>query len=187
MVTLSRFANVLLVLMVAATGIGVSGSPARAAAARPLPAFRETDRARPFAKTLCLSNAPAALCGDASPALPGSFVVPSVTSTGEHVKQLVIEFVSGSCVGTGRATFVQIFSRPPGTSATAPTGDNFSDNFFPLAVAQAIGGAGTNGAQAFSQAARIYLEPGMVVAMSFDFAASGVLNCRAHLGGRFLF
>lgn len=142
---------------------------------------------RPFSKLLCLTDI-AGACGasTAQPNLPASFVVPSVTSTGQPVKQLVIEFVSGRCVGTGRSTFVEIVSRPGGSLANPDTGDNFSRNTFPLAVAQFLDAPGVNGVQAFAQAARIYLDPGDTVSMSFDVVTAGVRVCRAQLNGHFV-
>ena len=125
---------------------------------------------RPFSKQLCLTDI-AGAC---------------ITNTGQTVKQLVIEFVSGLCVGTGRSTFVEIANRPVGGFATSDAGDNYSTNRFPLAVAQFLQAPGVNGAQAFAQAARIYLNPGNTVSMSFDFVASGVLVCRAELNGHFV-
>jgi hypothetical protein len=117
--------------------------------------------------------------------LPGSFVVPAVTDTGEPVKHLVTEFVSGICVGTGRSTFVQIASRPSGTLANPDTGDNFSTNRFPLSLAQFLPAPGVNGAQAFAHPARIYLDPGASVSMNYDVVAAGALVCRAQLHGHF--
>ena len=142
---------------------------------------------RPFSKLLCLTDISGACsASSAQPNLPASFVVPSVTNTGQPVKQVVIEFVSGTCVGTGRSTFVEIVSRPGGSLANPDTGDNFSRNPFPLAVAQFLQAPGINGAQAFAQAARMYFNPGDTVSMSFDFVAAGALVCRAQLNGHFV-
>ena len=141
----------------------------------------------PFAKTLCRSTVASECDASATqPALTASFVVPSATSAGEPVKRLVIEFVSGTCVGSGRATFVRILGTPSGSLANPDTGDNFSDNFFPLAVAQFIGPAAVNGVQSFAQSTRIYLDPGMTVTMSSNTAEAGTLHCRAHLNGYFV-
>src|SRR5688572_16814048 len=75
---------------------------------------------------------------------------------------------------------------PTGTLANPDTGDNFSTNRFPLAVAQFLQAPGVNGAQVFAQTARIYLDPGDTVSMSFDFVAAGALLCRAQLNGHFV-
>jgi len=141
----------------------------------------------PFAKELCLTVV-AGVC-DASgslPARPSSFVVPTVTDSGAAVKQLVIEFVSGICIGTARTTFVEISSRPIGALTNPDTGDNFTTNRIPVAVSQFLQGAGVNGAQGFSQATKIYIAPGATVAMSFDFVLAGQMACRAQLNGHFV-
>ena len=143
---------------------------------------------RPFAKLLCLTDI-AGACDAAGnrPALPQSFVVPASTAGGEPVKRLVIEFVSGTCVGLGRSTFVEIFGSPSVGSLTNPaTGNNFSSNRIPLSVAQFLQPPGVNGAQAFAQAAHIYFDPGTTVAITFDIAAAGGIVCRAQLNGYFL-
>jgi hypothetical protein len=102
------------------------------------------------------------------------------------VKRLVIDFVSGYCAGTGRADFVKILSRPSGALTTHDTGDNFTDNYFPLAVAQFIAPVGVNGVASFAQMTRIYLDQGVEVSISADIAASGSLSCKAHLSGHFV-
>lgn len=76
------------------------------------------------------------------------------------MKRLVSDFVSGTCVGTARAAFVDLSARPSGALANPDTGDNFSDNFFPPAVAQFISPAGGNGVQSCAQATPIFLDPG---------------------------
>jgi hypothetical protein len=141
---------------------------------------------RPFSKLLCATDIPTA-CDAAltQPDLPRSFVVPAITNTAQPVKQLVIEFVSGTCIGTARATFVEI-ARRPGAFTSSDAGDNFSTNRFPLAVAQFLSGGAVNGSQAFAEAARIYFNPGDTVAMTFDFATAGNTVCRAQLNGHFV-
>ena len=142
---------------------------------------------RPFAKTLCLTDiAGGCAAGPTQPSLPSEFVVPAATISGESVKQLVIEFVSGTCVGTGRSTFVEIASRSSEDFDNPDTGDNFTRNRFPLSVAQFLQAPGVNGAQAFAQATRIYLKPGVTVRISFDVVAAGGLVCRAQLNGYFV-
>jgi hypothetical protein len=141
----------------------------------------------PFAKELCLTNIVGACDAIASlPARPSSFVVPAVTDSGAAVKQLVIEFVSGTCGGTARTTFVEISSRPVGALTNPDTGDNFATNRIPVAVSQFLSGAGVNGAQGFSQATKIYIAPGATVRISFDFAQGGEMVCRAQLNGHFV-
>jgi len=142
---------------------------------------------RPFAKTLCLTDISGACdAGQTQPELPSEFVVPSLMNTGEPVKQLVIEFVSGTCIGSGRSTFVEIASQPSGGFDNPDTGDNFTRNRFPLAVAQFLQAPGVNGAQAFAQSARIYLEPDVTVRISFDIVAAGGIVCKAQLNGHFV-
>jgi hypothetical protein len=143
---------------------------------------------RPFAKLLCLSQIAGACDAFGNrPALPGSFVVPATTAGGEPVKRLVIEFASGTCVGLGRSTFVEIFGNPGAGSLTNPsTGDNFSSNRIPLSVAQFLQPPGVNGAQAFAQSAHMYFDPGTTVGISFDIVESGGIACRAQLNGHFV-
>lgn len=147
---------------------------------------RDVDRAaeRPFSKLLCLTSISGACNASGDfPALPSTFVVPGTTASGETVKRLVIEFVSGTCIGTGRATFVQLSSRPAGAFDNSDTGDNFTSNRLPLAVAQFLQAAGVNGAQALAQSTRIYLDPGSTVSTSFDTTAAGGIVCRPQLNG----
>lgn len=144
----------------------------------------------PFAKSLCVTNIPGVCDATASrPALPDSFVVPATTAGGEPVKGLVIEFVSGTCVGTGRSTFVEITGNPgAGVPINPNTGDNFSSNRLPLSVAQFLPPAGVvvNGSQAFAQSTRMYFDPGTNVATNFDIVVGGQIVCRSQLNGHFV-
>ena len=143
---------------------------------------------RPFAKRLCQSDISTGCTANVTfPAVPSSFIVPTTTAGGESVKQLVIEFVSGECVGTRRSTGVDIFARPSTGILTNPdTGDNFSRNNFPLAVAQFLQPGGVNGVQAFAQSARIYFNPGATVSIGFNSVVGGVSACNAQLNGYFV-
>lgn len=138
-----------------------------------------------FSKRLCDSNAPAALCDSTQPALPTSFTV--VHKIGrKKVNQLVIDFVSGACVGSGRSDVIFISATPDGGAKSNPdSGDNFSDNFFYFTPNQYIPPAGTNGVQVFSQSSKIYLNPGDTVTLSHDLAEAGVQRCTAELNGHY--
>jgi hypothetical protein len=175
-------------IFIAASVAAVGSTPVRVVNPANDPALtRDVDNpaTRPFAKRLCLSTAPAAPCNTAVPALSDSFSVPATTSAGETVKRLVIEHVSGICIGSARTTEVDL-TAANGARTNPPTGDNFSINVFPMAVAQFAGATGANSVQAFAQQARIYYDPGMTVTLSFDFAQGGVLNCRVQLNGYFV-
>jgi hypothetical protein len=142
----------------------------------------------PFVKELC--NGPAGCItkvGLHGVPLSNSFVVPAATSTGAPVKRLVIDFVSGECSGgTGRATEVILLADSlPAAGATADTGDNFLQNFFPLALAQ-YAQAGVTAVASFATPVRIMLNPGMTVSVANNLDVSGPLYCKAQLNGYFV-
>ncbi|MEJ5999317.1 hypothetical protein [Paucibacter soli] len=181
------FGQASLALAVSATPLALALLPHVAWALGSTP-VRDVDQAanRPFAKTLCVTNSFDPLCASELPAKAGAFVVPAQTAGGEVVKRLVIEYVSGGCAGTGRATFVQIRALPAAALSNPNTGDNFVTADFPMSVAQFAGGVNVNSAQAFAQVARLYFDPGSTVTMSFDMAAAGLQLCHAHLSGYFV-
>lgn len=138
-----------------------------------------------FSKRLCNSNITTAPCDAMQPALPISFTVVSKIGY-KKVNKLVIDFVSGACTGDGRADYISIESTPNGDTKKNPeSGDNFSNNLFYFAPNQYIAPAGSNGVQVFSQAAKIYLNPGNTVTLEHDSAASGVQRCVAELNGHY--
>jgi len=138
-----------------------------------------------FSKKLCDSNAPGARCDATQPALPTTFTV--VSRIGHRkVNQLVIEFVSGVCVGDGRADYIAIASTPDGAPKKNPdAGDNFSNNYFYFTPNQYIAPAGSNGVQILSQISRIYLSPGDAITLEHDSATSGVQRCVVELNGHY--
>jgi hypothetical protein len=164
----------------------VSTAPAALAQSRPA-LTRDVDNpsANPFSKQLCIAPSPCNASGIAVP-LPSSFTVPAATAAGVPVKTLVITFVSGNCVGTGRATEVFLIGRPEGVPVAADTGDNFTNNGFPLAVAQFMPAAGVNAVAAFASPTQIIYRPGTLVQISNDIVAAGALFCKAQLNGYFV-
>jgi hypothetical protein len=100
------------------------------------------------------------------------------------VQQLVINFVSGSCVGTGRTTEIVIFGLL-GAPQVADSGDNFTVNTIPVAVAQFNDILGENAVQAFAQPTHLVYSPGTRISMSFDFAKGGAIGCKLELNGHF--
>jgi hypothetical protein len=141
----------------------------------------------PFAKLLCVQNIP----GDCNPyssalVVPPSFTVPAKTASGKNVKQLVVNFVSGSCVGTGRTTELLLNAEPNVPILLADSGDNFSENVVPMAVAQFNDMPGQNAVQAFAQRTQLVYLPGTVVSASYDAAMGGLMRCRAQLNGYFV-
>ena len=141
----------------------------------------------PFSKLLCLTTyADACDANSGRPDLEPSFVVPVVLEDGEEVRQLIIESVSGVCSGTGRSTYVRLKVTPDGLQTNPDTGDNFSENYFPIAVAQFVAGGGSNGAQVLSHPTTVNLQPGMNVEMTFDFVEAGNLVCLVQLHGHFV-
>jgi hypothetical protein len=145
--------------------------------------------ANAFSKNLCINSGTGFTCGplgSSTPALPSSFTVPAITSTGAVVKRLLIQFVSGDCVGSARTTEVILEARPASDISLSDTGDNYVDNFIPMAVAQYEGNPGTNGVQAFATPTHISWDPGMKVSGAFDFATAGALACRVVLNGYFV-
>ncbi|MDD2769301.1 MAG: hypothetical protein PHT19_11240 [Methylococcus sp.] len=139
----------------------------------------------PFSKILCDSDVPGALCDATQLALPNSFTVVSKIGK-KKVNQLVIDFVSGYCSGTGRANFMSITASPNGEVKTNPdSGDNFSSNMFYFPPNPYIASAGSNGVQVLSQPSKIYLTPGYTVALERDSAVAGVQRCIAELNGHY--
>ena len=134
-----------------------------------------------FKKTLCLSDATAALCQATTPPLPSSFIVPGLIGK-KRVQQLVIEFISGACVGVGRASSVFLSAKPAGASVTDDAGDNFISNTFYLPYSQFIAAEG-NGVQSFSQPAKIYWSSGDSVTLERDSAQAGAMRCTVALNG----
>ena len=120
-----------------------------------------------------------------SPALPQSFTVPIATALGEPVKELVIEFISGDCVGTARATELLIFGTL-GAPQVAGTGDNFTVNKIPMAVAQFNDTLNVNAVQAFAQATKVTYAPRTMISLGFDRAKGGATACRVQFNGHFV-
>ncbi len=178
--TLIHAAGVLLMLL------AVNVLTASSSLAQTRPALtRDVDNpaSQPFAKLLCIGPNPCPFGGDPSPT---SFTVPAATAAGVPVKRLVISFVSGNCVGTGRSTEVFLRGLPEGAKVIANTGDNFTDNHFPLALAQYAPAPGINAVAAFASPAQIIYAPGTTVSISYDRAAAGEIYCRAQLNGYFV-
>jgi hypothetical protein len=141
----------------------------------------------PFAKMLCASNIDTCLTtvvNGTTPTLPQTFVAPATTASGDAVKELVVEFVSGSCSGSARTAGVFIEANP-GTLQVANTGDSFSVNVIPMAVAQFNDVPGGNGVQAFAQQTQITYAPGTTIGVTFDFAKAGGLRCLVQLNGHY--
>ena len=132
----------------------------------------------PFAKQLCLPN----FCTQAS---QSSFTVPDATAGGQAVKELVINFVSGRCTGTGRMGAVELIATK-GAAVIADTGDNFSTNYFPAAVDQYDSALGQNGLQAFAQHTQITYAPGTSIQMTFSVMQAGEIFCKVQLNGHFV-
>ena len=130
-----------------------------------------------FTKGLCL---PSCVAGS-----PDSFTVPSITAGGLPIKELVIDFVSGICTGTGRIAEVDL-SAKNGPAVVADTGDNFSRNYFPLAVDQYNSALGQNGVQAFAQQTHITYAPGTIVSMSYSIVQGGENFCQVQMNGHFV-
>jgi hypothetical protein len=172
-------------LAVLALGGMLSGAPAEAQTRPALTRDVDNPSANPFSKQLCIAPSPCNASGVAA-ALPVSFTVPAATAAGVPVKTLVITFVSGNCVGTGRATEVFLIGRPEGVPVVADTGDNFTNNGFPLAVAQFMPAAGVNAVAAFASPTQIIYRPGTLVQITNDIVAAGALFCKAQLNGYFV-
>ncbi len=129
-----------------------------------------------FTKRLCIPN----FC---TPASPSSFTVPAATAGGETVKELVVDFVTGLCTGTGRLSNMELFT-PNGT--IADTGDSFSTQYFPFAETQYNSALGLNGVQSFSQPTHFTYVPGTVVSTTFSIVQAGQNFCRIQLNGHFV-
>lgn len=142
------------------------------------PEVKIATRQVPFAKTLCIPN----FC---TPASPDTFTVPATTNGGQTVSELVIDFVSGACTGTGRLASMWLESTH-GTKAIADTGDNFTRNFFPFAETQYNSALGLNGLQSFSQQTSITYVPGTVVSTTYTIVQAGDNQCRLQLNGHFV-
>ena len=115
---------------------------------KPATLVRDVDAAavRPFQAELCLENG-SATCSS----LPGSLAVPFATSSGEPVRRLVIEYVSGECLLVGSSGGVSIFGL-----VTAANGVSLLHRLVPVAP---VVGSRTVAAQD----TRIYADPGSEV------------------------
>jgi len=141
----------------------------------------------PFAKLLCLSTygvCTTSVGGAVSPPLPGSFIIPTSVG-GAIVQHLVIEFVSGDCVGTGRATEIFIYG-VRGALHVGAKGDNFSSNRIPLSVAQFNDTLNVNAVQSFASQTLMIYQPKTTVSLSFDFTKAGGLVCKLQLNGHYV-
>jgi len=162
--------------------VGILGTPAVTVA--------NNTAASPFSKELCLGIT--SYChpsvtdpfhpDPSPPVLPDSFTVPSVTSTGASVKRLVITFISGECLGTGRSEMMFLSGRPATGLIATNSGDNFTDNRLPFpapAISVPAGG------QALATPTFISWDPGTTASMTADVAQAGDLNCKMQLNGYF--
>jgi hypothetical protein len=145
----------------------------------------------PFAKSLCASNlvtCVTTVAGVTTPALPVSFIVPAATASGDAVKELVVKFISGECVGTARTTAIFLYGSPGSPSAlqVADTGDNFSTDKIPMSVAQFNNVPNVNAVQAFAQQTQLTYTPGTTISTSFDFVSDGIMACFVQLHGHFV-
>ena len=144
----------------------------------------------PFVKLLCVSTVgPPCISSAAGPTppLPSFFNVPTATASGDAVKELVVEFVTGNCVGTARTTEVFIDARPgTQTLQVADTGDNFSANKFPMSVAQFNDTLNQNADQTFAQQTQMTYVPGTTVSINFSIQKSGSMQCAVQLNGHFV-
>lgn len=138
-----------------------------------------------FKKTLCNSDAEDALCNALSPPLPAGFTVPRFIER-TRIQQLVIEFVSGACVGAGRASAVFLSAKSDVASLTNNAGDNFINNTFYFPYSQFISPEGKNGIQGFSQPAKIYWSPGDSVTLERDSVQGGAMRCTVALNGYYV-
>jgi hypothetical protein len=142
----------------------------------------------PFGKLLCLStfgSCTTSVAGVLTPPLPGFFVVPTSIGAGLSVSRLVIDFVSGDCIGTGRTTEVFIYG-VLGDLKIGAKGDNFSSNRIPLSVAQFNDTLNVNAVQSFAARTQLTYRPNTRISMSFDFAKGGDLVCKLQLNGHYV-
>ena len=130
----------------------------------------------PFWVALCSSDITGSTCGGT----PVSFTVPSVTVDGKTAKRLVIEQVSGNCVGTAPADEFYL-----GGTGHDPTSENLP--YGPgetLLYIQQIGptfGSTTVVEQRYSQLVRYYGDPGQIIALFHT--GQGQNNCSADIVG----
>jgi hypothetical protein len=120
---------------------------------------------RPFQKQLCTANV------FSCPDPVHSFDAPVVTSDGEPVLRLVIEYVSGGCdMGIGGVNSGVVLQ-------TVANGTTVTHSFVPVA---AVGPIAT---RAFAQATRLYADPGtqLVFGASVNFTATS--SCKMTLSG----
>jgi hypothetical protein len=118
---------------------------------------------------------------------PGSFTVPSTTSTGVPVKRLVIETTSIRCdIPSGTANF-SVDLQTPNPDPTAGGLAAFQNYFFPVvAPPSGVDNIETPPFVSAPSAVRIYMNPGAVGSLGLggEFTASGadcVLSLSGHL------
>lgn len=159
----------------AARGIAAALVQVTNTSANPVPNLDvNTPAEQPFETIIC--TATGVFAGVCASNEPIAFVVPSTTTDGATVKRLVIENVSGSCA-TGATT--QILGMGIDTTIGENTVNGVSSvqtlvpNLSPSPGKPAV----------FGQAARLYADPGAIVAME-PFVGGGTdLICGANING----
>lgn len=108
---------------------------------------------------------------------PRSITVPTTTPTGQTVKRIVIEYVSGICTVTLNPTAT--FGEVGVVNVQAALASSRTAHFF---FPRAIPGANSDG---FSSATRIYGDPGGSVGVDFGVLVNlSTAQCRVSITGR---
>jgi len=144
---------------------------------------RDIDRSEnePFSTSLCYGNGGAFPCylGESQ---PSSFVVPSTTSDGSAVSELVIDYVDGSCATTAGGVLTDVVI---GTSASRNTVNSISfvDHFFTLLQNPNITASNQGHIFTWSTPARIFADPGSSVSFVADSQIETNFGCTVNLTG----
>ena len=144
---------------------------------------RDIDRSenQPFSTSLCYGSGGAFPCylGESQ---PSSFVVPSTTSDGSAVAELVIDYVDGSCSATAGGVLIDVVI---GTSVSKNTVNSIGSayHFFPLLQNPNITASNQGHIFTWSAPARIFADPGSTVSFVADSQIDTTFGCTVNVTG----
>lgn len=153
----------------------------------PLPVHDVNDPAdNPYSATACFSPSGTGGCTTAA----STFTVPStLTPSGQAVKQLVVDFVSGTCYSAtgGEVTNLSLLVTPPSGVNYYQT--QYAATFVPVQTLSAAG----NVSYAYSQQTRTYVLPGSTITFEASYntqylggTAPPPLFCDTNVQGHFV-
>jgi len=155
--------------------------------ASPLPVHDVNDPAdNPYSATVCFSPSAVEGCTPAA----STFTIPGTTPSGQAVKQLVVDFVSGTCytVPGGEVTHLSLLVTPP-SGVSYYSQSQYSLSFVPAQTLSAGGSISV----VYSQQTRAYVIPNSTISFGASYstqylggAAPPPLFCDMNLQGHFV-